>query len=865
MSQTSAPIFLWPGEIERPDPDSYVPPSGAWWAQYMASLAPAIAKGQMSSAAIEELTRSSRRIGALLPNPREWTRPKPWKGLVVGSVQSGKTQSMMGVAAVALDAGYRFIIVLAGLKDDLRTQTGRRFNTQLLLNNDMVPGTQNATTMKGPRGPQGKCRAFAQPYFRDCTDDASLAVVLPTVVKTQPVVLVIKKSPTSLAFARRLLRAVYQRHGFDKVPTLILDDECDEASVPGGSAEEKPVPEGITGLWENMDQLPNVAYVGYTATAAANLLQDPAWPLFPDFVWLLRSPGDEDSDLEYREPAADSWYSGGDCFYEDFGDDAREDSNFLVAATITDDDLAKAPEENQSLADAIRAFFVAGAYRLVLQPGTALAGDAPRPDPHSMMIHTSAVQDDHDTWLAGLLATWGEARTPEGVLTLGPSRLSQDLAEHEGNWKSWFDRFSAARSRIYDDRPRPAPFSQPSWQTVKGRLPEAFAHSRVKVVNSNVGEFLDYDKALAADGRELPPQDVYVIAIGGSRLSRGITVKGLGISYFARWAVNRYEDTLLQMSRWFGYRGPHLEFCRVFLTPDAYRGLREMSENDRRIRRRLAELMRARSSPAEATIVFRASPEVLPTAKLGAGKIRHLAFSPFTHAFTDVRYGTQDATNQDWAEKVANLIQQRTHVRATTDSGTLRGLYTTELTALEVADLLDGIGYETHNPDDDENVHEGRFRKPDRSRPAAIRLQAGSDPYHVASYLRYWHTIDPGNTPVFNVGISQGEMVDHAKPFTFPLVNREVTPEGRVEGSWTGPSSGWPGDFYFDRPPVTQHLGRSERAQGASGLLLLYVIHKAATGKNQKGTPRPYHTPMICISIPAGGPHFTRVVRRGRT
>ena len=853
------PIFLWPGDIERPCPEELVPPSGAWWAQYMTALAPDLKRGLLTPAAVKELTESSRRIAALLPNPVAWDKPKPWKGLVVGSVQSGKTQSMMGLAAVALDCGYRLIVVLAGMKDDLRTQTARRFNTKLLMQNDPVLGAR-ATTMGGNLGPQGACRAFAAQYFRDCTDDATLPFTLPNAIRDRPAVLVIKKTPTSLAYAKRILRAVYARHGADKVPTLILDDECDEASVPGGG-EDKTVPEDIVGLWASMDAVPNVTYVGYTATAAANLLQDPHWPLFPDFVWLLRSPGPEDSDLEYREPSADAWYSGGDCFYEDFGDSAGEDSNFLISPTITDDDLAKHPHQNASLADAVRAFFVAGAYRLELQPGTRLVGDAPRPDPHSMMVHTSAVQEDHDIWLDGMKRAFGAAQAPAGGLTLNPATLMDSLQRDEAPWRAWHERFSAARERIYDERPRAAPFRLVPWPAVKGRLAEVFANTRVKVVNSNVGEFLDYDKSLAPDGRQLPPQDVYVIAIGGSRLSRGITVKGLGISYFARWAVNRYEDTLLQMSRWFGYRGPHLEFCRVFLTGPAYRGLREMSENDRRIRRRLAELMRAKSSPAEATMVFRASPDVMPTAKLGAGKVRHLAFSPFTHAFTDVRYGQVADKNEAWALRLAEKVRARGPIQARTDGGTVRGIYAPGFTALEVADLLDAIAYESHNPEDEDGVHEGRFRAPDTSRPVSQSLLANADPYHVAAYLRHWH--QAGGAPTFNIGFSYGALPG-ANPFQFPLVDREVTATGQVEGTWTGPSDGWPGDFHFDRIPAGLRVGRSERAPGAPGLLLVYVIHKDAVGRNRKGMRRSHHTPMLAISVPGGGPHLTRVVRRGR-
>ena len=45
------------------------------------------------------------------------------KGMVVGNVQSGKTANYIGLISKAADAGYKVIVVLAGILDDLRIQT----------------------------------------------------------------------------------------------------------------------------------------------------------------------------------------------------------------------------------------------------------------------------------------------------------------------------------------------------------------------------------------------------------------------------------------------------------------------------------------------------------------------------------------------------------------------------------------------------------------------------------------------------------------------------------------------------------------------------------------------------------------------
>ena len=51
---------------------------------------------------------------------------KNHQGLVYGMVQSGKTASMMNLISLAIKAGYRLFIILAGDKSSLRDQTQER-------------------------------------------------------------------------------------------------------------------------------------------------------------------------------------------------------------------------------------------------------------------------------------------------------------------------------------------------------------------------------------------------------------------------------------------------------------------------------------------------------------------------------------------------------------------------------------------------------------------------------------------------------------------------------------------------------------------------------------------------------------------
>src|SRR5690606_4025242 len=60
--------------------------------------------------------------------PGQWDR----RGIVVGQVQSGKTGHYTGLICKAADAGYKLIVVLAGMHNSLRSQTQLRLDEGLL-------------------------------------------------------------------------------------------------------------------------------------------------------------------------------------------------------------------------------------------------------------------------------------------------------------------------------------------------------------------------------------------------------------------------------------------------------------------------------------------------------------------------------------------------------------------------------------------------------------------------------------------------------------------------------------------------------------------------------------------------------------
>lgn len=849
--------FLWGGPEPKPSPAKFVTRSTSWWEQYAATL-------KMGTGAITELQRTSRDIVSLLPDPQQWNdAPRPFRGLAVGAVQSGKTSSMAGVTSVAFDQGFKIAIVLAGTKDDLRQQTARRFNTQLVRQRDEVDGIQGAFTLPAnvKNRPLG---GIALPYSVDIHQWAPGFIrVREALKKSEPCLFVIKKNTASLNSMRAILARAYDEFGFENLPTLVLDDECDDASVDRDGA---PIPEAIGNLWRQK-KMPPVAYVGYTATAAANLLQAPENDLYPEhFVYLLRYPAESSTPLTVAEQNPDQWYSGSQCYYEAFGDQAGLSENFLMDASVTVQDLLAPIPDKISMKEAIRAHIVSGAYRLALQPGASFSDPRNLPAPHSMLVQTSAMLDEHQRTIRGLAEMFSSTVGDDGSLKFDAAAISADMDAKPNDWHRWYRDFSETRERVYLERPsvRPHPFV--TWNQVKERIPEVVKNLVVKAVNSDPkrGGELDYAPRLMGDGTTLPPQDVYVVVVGGAKLSRGITVEGLCTTYFTRWTPNPTEDTVLQISRWFGYRGTHLEFCRVFTTPEVCDALTEIHLNDHDLRIQLSQLMAKGETPRKAGLVLKCSARGLPTAKIGSGKIFDVSFSPYQTVFKFVEIGEFSVANRIAAVELAAAVRDREPEVVQTQAGTDRGLISRAWTALEVAAALESLQYSMHNPSLAGNPGGEFHRNADPSRPTSSSFPYRSDPYQVAAYLREWTDLaSRGMTmppPLFDVGLAYGQISSGTGPFDYPLLDRSISNSGKLLGDWTGRSAAWRGDALFDGPDERLlAAGSTMRGVGLRGLLLLYVIHRDGTGRQGAGVRREEHTPTFGISIPGGGPDLRRV------
>ena len=122
-------------------------------------------------------------------------------------------------------------------------------------------------------------------------------------------------------------------------------------------------------------------------------------------------------------------------------------------------------------------------------------------------------------------------------------------------------------------------------------------------------------------------------------------------------------------------------------------------------------------------------------------------------------------------------------------------------------------------------------------------LDTNNDPYIAAAYLRYWALQGHSSPPLFNVGVTFGTMIDGNEPFDFPLLNRKVSENGRMEGAWSGASRGWRGDAYFDNPDEELVGFNSRRLEGAEGI----VASPRCTQRRQRKIRR-WNRPCIPLS-----------------
>ncbi|WP_017451445.1 hypothetical protein [Herbaspirillum rubrisubalbicans] len=218
------------------------------------------------------------------------------RGLVMGDVQSGKTASYSGVIAKAADAGYKVIVLLTGMIEDLRKQSQERLDFGFVGRDSRdVLGKNTNRPAIGAGNYRSKSANVLTSVDSDfLTANAQVLGGIPLKNINEPILFVIKKNVSPLKNLNEWLTAQMKISGLAQhhVPVLVIDDEADNASVNVKKEDEDPAKINA-GIRDLLKKFSRSSYVAYTATPFANIFINPDQEddLFPsNFIYSLNTP-----------------------------------------------------------------------------------------------------------------------------------------------------------------------------------------------------------------------------------------------------------------------------------------------------------------------------------------------------------------------------------------------------------------------------------------------------------------------------------------------------------------------------------------------------------------------------------------------
>jgi hypothetical protein len=344
-------------------------------------------------------------------------------GLVVGYVQSGKTLSFTTVVGLARDNGFPLVILIAGNKDSLLTQSHERLVRDLDV--DGGDGLPAWIMEKNPR-PEGAqyeqvIRQTVANWNDSTRDDDEKPTLLLTVLKQKD----------RLNALTSLLRKIDLRG----VPALIIDDEADQASLNTkvNQGEESTT---YSRLMDLRSVLPKHTFLQYTATPQAPLLMNIADRLSPHFVRVLE-PGDG--------------YVGGEEFF-------ARGSRYVQVIPSGDipPNNAIPVDPPDSFLLALRVFFVGLTASIIGNTGR-----------RSMLIHPARERLVHKE-----SADWATAAKDEWDSALKASVKDPDRKEVIADFKRAYDELARTESSL------------PAFDQIVEKLPRALRNTTVIEFNT---------------------------------------------------------------------------------------------------------------------------------------------------------------------------------------------------------------------------------------------------------------------------------------------------------------------------------------------------------------------------------------------
>lgn len=317
--------------------------------------------------------------------------------------------------------------------------------------------------------------------------------------------------------------------------TIIIDDEGDQATLNAKvySKEkdlEKKVSQTYQVALDIKDKIKRHCFISITATPQANILIKTSDKLSPDFGQLIK-PG--------------NGYCGLSVFH------GEEQDKYVKVIPDNDDTLLD--EDGgipRSFYKALSAFYVSNAIR-------KSRGDN---GVHSMLIHPSVRKFDHamvQKKVDALLSEWRKT-----------IRLGKNDVAYQFNLRPYFEK--AYQMYIEED-------------VVTKTFDEIEDTILLCIRTSSDALVFNSDQINAGSNADLYTTRIY---LGGAILDRGITIKGLAVTYITRRAKGYQNvDNTEQRARWFGYKNvpfysDYIDICRVWARQSIKDDFASINESD---------------------------------------------------------------------------------------------------------------------------------------------------------------------------------------------------------------------------------------------------------------------------------------------
>lgn len=559
------------------------------------------------------------------------------KGMVIGYVQSGKTAHYIGLINKSIDAGYKIIIVLAGMHNNLRAQTQSRIDEEvlgfetsleyLLKRMQKVPniigvgkkltvktGIQTLTT----RDENGDFSNNRAKVFLD-PDNTTVFVIKKNYKVLESVITYFSKNPK-----HSVDKETGRIHMNANYPLLLIDDEADQASV-NTKYEYKD------GVIQNEDKLSKIneqirdlfhlfdcrSYVGYTATPYANIFipnhvqnNIHGKDLFPtNFILSLPKPAN---------------YIGA---HEFFGDENH--SEIPLRRVIKSESLLFVDNKKKTVAStlpddlkcAIQSFLISTAIRIC-------RGDHVKPN--TMLIHVTRLTDTQKLVNRRVEKYYDLLRCK--IIDGHMDTIKNLKTLWENDYKKTTHSMRISHERLMDGIPKI------EWKEVIGEICNLIINDLIKIYSIN-GKSKD-----ALLYKEHKGKQYNVIAIGGDKLSRGLTLEGLTVSYFTR--ESKMYDTLMQMGRWFGFKPGYVDLCRLYVPNEVYAWFKHISFATDDLCDQIEYMNNIEETPENFGLRVATHPnmKISSAKKVMAGEERYITFS---NVFSQTRSMDIDADKYD--------------------------------------------------------------------------------------------------------------------------------------------------------------------------------------------------------------------------